>query len=61
MPCWRYKGRNAEWHEEEHRWRSLENRSDRPLVGKVTKILRLNACSIVLDLPPSVVGNEGRY
>ena len=61
MPCWRYKGRNAEWHEGDHPGSSLERRSDRPLEGKVTKILRLNASSIALDLHPSVRGNEERY
>lgn len=62
MPCWRRKGRNAEWHEEEHRReRSLERRSDRRLEGKVTKNQRLNASSIALDLPPNVAGNEERY
>ena len=65
MPCWRNKGRNAEWHEEEHRGGSLGCRSDRPPEGKATKILhlsRLNATSIALDLPPNVDrGNEERY
>ena len=62
---WRDKSRNAEWHEKEHRWSSLERRSDRPLEGKAAKILRLNrlnASSTALDLPPSVGGgNEERY
>lgn len=65
MPCWRDKSRNAVWHEEEHPGNSLERQSDRPLEGKVTKILRLNrlnASSIALDLPPNVDGgNEERY
>ena len=65
MPCWRDKSRNAEWNEEEHPGSRLESRSDRPLEGKATKILRLNrlnASSIALDLPPNVDGRkEERY
>ena len=62
MPCWRYKGRNAEWHEEEHRRESsLERLSDLRLEGKVTKNLRLNASSIALGLPLNVEENEERY